>query len=163
MLAVLFIPNRPLRTTIDLKPQGEQAVPVEDSDVQGETAVDMQKDEARTDTADTTEIAPVTAPVGKHEAAEGSAPFDGLSTDARDRLLSLLLPKPAETLDALEEAEVLRAEVAELQQELDSKMLSFDAVCERLRRLGLSEDQIARVLGDVHVPDVHSRFDASHN
>ncbi|MBM7415992.1 EmrB/QacA subfamily drug resistance transporter [Rhodococcus sp. PvP016] len=163
VLAVLFIPNRPLRTTIDLKPQGEQAVPVEGSDVQGETAVDMQKDEARTDAADTTEIAPVTAPVGKHEAAEGSAPFDGLSTDARDRLLSLLLPKPAETLDALEEAEVLRAEVADLQQELDSKMLSFDAVCERLRRLGLSEDQIARVLGDVHVPDVHSRFDASHN
>ena len=167
VLAVLFIPNRPLRTTIDLKAESASAVQpdaqgtpdVDAAAVPTATTVRPAPDEAlpgesRHDAGST----PRTAPTGRHEAAPGQAPFDGLSTDARDRLLSLLLPRPTETLEALEEAEALRAEVAELQQRLDAKMLGFDAACERLRRLGLSEDQIARVLGDVHVPDDAGRY-----
>ncbi len=170
VLAVLFIPNRPLRTTIDLKAESASAV---QPDAQGTPDVDAVAVPTATTTVPTaTTVRPApdealpgesrhdagSAPSGRHEAAAGQAPFDGLSTDARDRLLSLLLPRPTETLEALEEAEALRAEVAELQQRLDAKMLGFDAACERLRRLGLSEDQIARVLGDVHVPDDAGRY-----
>ncbi|RRQ27052.1 MFS transporter [Rhodococcus sp. Eu-32] len=140
LLAVLFIPNRPLRKTIDIA-----QAPAADEEV----AEIPSFGEARE------YLAPERDIVGRHEAPAGSAPFEGLSTDARDRLLNLLLPEPKDTLQALDEAEAIRAEVVALQQELDAKMLDFDAVCERLRRLGLSEDQIARVLGDAHIPDPH--------
>ncbi|GGF97752.1 MFS transporter [Rhodococcoides trifolii] len=140
VLAVALIPNRPLRKTIDLASEMPAAPADEASEVQLKWVSDDDKD----------------AVSGRHEAHDGQEPFAGLSTDARDRLLALLLPEPKETLEALEEAESIRSEVVALQQELDAKMLDFDAVCERLRRLGLSEDQIARVLGDNHVPDTHN-------
>ncbi|MGA9870440.1 MAG: MDR family MFS transporter [Rhodococcus sp. (in: high G+C Gram-positive bacteria)] len=148
LIAVVFIPNRPLRKTIDFAQapaEGEETIEVPSF---GNTREYLASEE----TADRNAV------TGKHEAPAGSAPFEGLSTDARDRLLNLLLPEPKDTLEALDEAEAIRAEVVALQQELDAKMLDFDAVCERLRRLGLSEGQIARVLGDAHVPDhfVHS-------
>ncbi|MET0197226.1 MFS transporter [Rhodococcus sp. RS1C4] len=143
LLAVIMIPNRPLRKTIDFA----------QAPVEGEETIEVPS------FGDTREyVAAELDGTGRHEAPAGSAPFEGLSTDARDRLLNLLLPEPKDTLEALDEAEAIRAEVVALQQELDAKMLDFDAVCERLRRLGLSEDQIARVLGDAHVPDPHQHY-----
>jgi EmrB/QacA subfamily drug resistance transporter len=146
LLAVVLIPNRPLRKTIDFA-----QAPVEGE----ETAEIPSFGNTREYVAAEVDEESV---VGRHEAPAGSAPFEGLSTDARDRLLNLLLPEPKDTLEALDEAEAIRAEVIALQQELDAKMLDFDAVCERLRRLGLSENQIARVLGDAHVPDPHQHY-----
>ncbi|MFC8177391.1 MFS transporter [Rhodococcus sp. 14-2470-1b] len=144
LIAVILIPNRPLRKTIDFA----------QAPVEGEETIEIPS------FGDTREyVAAELDGTGRHEAPSGSAPFEGLSTDARDRLLNLLLPEPKDTLEALDEAEAIRAEVVALQQELDAKMLDFDAVCERLRRLGLSEDQIARVLGDAHVPENHTRPD----
>ncbi|MGB7363406.1 MAG: MDR family MFS transporter [Rhodococcus sp. (in: high G+C Gram-positive bacteria)] len=148
VLAVLFIPNRPLRTTIDITPEADSAADV--------TATEASDADFTTENSDS-------VPTGKHEAADGSAPFDGLSTDARDRLLALLLPEPEDTLEALEEAEVLRNEVADLQLALDAKMLSVEAVCERLRGFGLSDGQIARVLGDVRVPEARTRLSSANN
>jgi EmrB/QacA subfamily drug resistance transporter len=140
LLAVILIPNRPLRKTIDIA----------QAPVEGEEVAEIPS------FGNTREyLAPEGGVAGRHEAPAGSAPFEGLSTDARDRLLNLLLPEPEDTLQALDEAEAIRAQVVALQQELDAKMLDFDAVCERLRRLGLSEEQIARVLGDSHIPDPH--------
>ncbi|WP_338887605.1 MDR family MFS transporter [Rhodococcus sovatensis] len=147
LIAVVFIPNRPLRKTIDFAQapaEGEQAAEIPSFGKDREY-VAAELDEPK-------------KVVGRHEAPAGSAPFEGLSTDARDRLLNLLLPEPKDTLEALDQAEAIRSEVVALQHELDAKMLDFDAVCERLRRLGLSENQIARVLGDAHVPDPHQQF-----
>ncbi|MFI8569098.1 MDR family MFS transporter [Rhodococcus sp. NPDC078407] len=151
LIAVIFIPNRPLRQTIDIAstpPAGP---------------VDETKDQLAEIPSSSATEEYVTAGYqgeyeGRHEAQPGQRPFEGLSTDARDRLLSLLLPEPTDTLAALDEAETIRAEVVALQQELDAKMIDFDAVCERLRRLGLSEDQIARVLGDNHIPDSRNHY-----
>jgi EmrB/QacA subfamily drug resistance transporter len=156
VLAVVLIPNRPLRKTIDLAsemPAGsdEQVAQDQNSDVALKWV--SAEDTVSRDVEDTVSR---DGAAGRHEAHDGQEPFAGLSTDARDRLLALLLPEPKQTLEALEEAESIRSEVIALQQELDAKMLDFDAVCERLRRLGLSEDQIARVLGDNHVPDIHN-------
>ena len=151
LIAVVLIPNRPLRKTIDFAQapaEGEETIEIPSfGNTREYLAAEVDEDVRSEDTI-----------VGRHEAPAGSAPFEGLSTDARDRLLNLLLPEPKDTLQALDEAEAIRAEVVALQQELDAKMLDFDAVCERLRRLGLSEDQIARVLGDAHVPDPHQHY-----
>lgn len=157
LIAVVLIPNRPLRKTIDL---AQAPAPVADNET---TQLDDAARLSETDEHLTSDSSPQTQDrriTGRHEATAGSAPFEGLSTDARDRLLNLLLPEPTDTLAALDEAETIRAEVRNLQQELDAKMLDFDAVCERLRRLGLTENQIARVLGDAHVPDhyVHAEL-----
>lgn len=143
LIAVTLIPNRPLRKTIDFAQAPEPGEEVAEIPSFGNAReyVAAEIDEHSV--------------IGRHEAPSGSAPFEGLSTDARDRLLNLLLPEPKDTLEALDEAEAIRGEVVALQQELDAKMLDFDAVCERLRRLGLSEEQIARVLGDAHVPENH--------
>lgn len=149
LVAVLLIPNRPLRQTIDIAQAPEP----------GEQTAEIPSfGTAREYLAPEVDEHDVT---GRHEAPAGSVPFAGLSVDARDRLLNLLLPEPKGTLEALDEAEAIRAQVVTLQQELDAKMLDFDAVCERLRRLGLSEDQIARVLGDSHIPDPHQNFVSS--
>lgn len=149
LIAVLFIPNRPLRQTIDIAEAPEP----------GEQAAEIPSfGTAREYLAPEVDEFDVT---GRHEAPAGSVPFAGLSVDARDRLLNLLLPEPKGTLEALDEAEAIRAQVLTLQQELDAKMLDFDAVCERLRRLGLTEDQIARVLGDNHIPDPHQNYVSS--
>lgn len=157
LIAVIFIPNRPLRQTIDIATTPAQGPKDEPQDQLAEIPSfgDTQKyvsaeREAEYDAHRRVE--------GRHEAQPGQRPFEGLSTDARDRLLALLLPEPKDTLAALDEAETIRAEVIELQQELDAKMLDFDAVCERLRRLGLSEQQIARVLGDNHIPDSRNHY-----
>ncbi|WP_256990899.1 MDR family MFS transporter [Rhodococcus sp. 06-235-1A] len=162
LIAVIFIPNRPLRQTIDIASTPATG-PVDESkdqlaeipsfgatqeyvstDYETEYEADRRFESSRVE--------------GRHEAQPGQRPFEGLSTDARDRLLALLLPEPKDTLAALDEAETIRAEVVALQQELDAKMIDFDAVCERLRRLGLSEDQIARVLGDSHIPDSRNHY-----
>nr|WP_037174856.1 MDR family MFS transporter [Rhodococcus fascians] len=162
LIAVIFIPNRPLRQTIDIASTPATG-PVDESkdqfaeipsfgatqeyvstDYETEYEADRRIESRRIE--------------GRHEAQPGQRPFEGLSTDARDRLLALLLPEPKDTLAALDEAETIRAEVVALQQELDAKMIDFDAVCERLRRLGLSEEQIARVLGDNHIPDSRNHY-----
>ncbi|MDV6302880.1 MDR family MFS transporter [Rhodococcus cerastii] len=157
LIAVIFIPNRPLRQTIDIAtapaqgPKGEPQDQLAEIPSFGDTQEYVSAErEAEYDAHRRAE--------GRHEAQPGQRPFEGLSTDARDRLLALLLPEPKDTLAALDEAETIRAEVIELQQELDAKMLDFDAVCERLRRLGLSEQQIARVLGDNHIPDSRNHY-----
>ncbi|KZF04141.1 MFS transporter, partial [Rhodococcus sp. EPR-157] len=147
LIAVVFIPDRPLRKTIDFAQgpaEGEQTAEI--------PSFGKDREYVAAELDEPNEV------IGRHEAPAGSAPFEGLSTDARDRLLNILLPEPKDTLEALDEAEAIRSEVVALQTELDAKMLDFDAVCERLRRLGLSEDQIARVLGDAHVPDPHQHF-----
>ena len=147
LIAVVFIPDRPLRKTIDFAQgpaEGEQTAEI--------PSFGKDREYVAAEVDEPNEV------IGRHEAPAGSAPFEGLSTDARDRLLNILLPEPKDTLEALDEAEAIRSEVVALQTELDAKMLDFDAVCERLRRLGLSEDQIARVLGDAHVPDPHQHF-----
>ncbi|WP_032366714.1 MDR family MFS transporter [Rhodococcoides fascians] len=177
LIAVVFIPNRPLRKTIDITSAPAQG-PVADLDKTDLDQNDLDGDaqaqpERREQLAEIPSFGATQDYVGaqygnerrferrnegRHEAQPGQRPFDGLSTDARDRLLTLLLPQPEDTLTALDEAEAIRAEVIELQQELDAKMLDFDAVCERLRRLGLSEQQVARVLGDNHIPDSHNHY-----
>jgi hypothetical protein len=177
LIAVVFIPNRPLRKTIDIASAPAQG-PVADLDKTDLDQNDLDADaqaqpERREQLAEIPSFGATQDYVGaqygnerrferrnegRHEAQPGQRPFDGLSTDARDRLLSLLLPQPEDTLTALDEAEAIRAEVIELQQELDAKMLDFDAACERLRRLGLSEQQVARVLGDNHIPDSHNHY-----
>ncbi len=149
LIAVLLIPNRPLRQTIDIAQAPEP----------GEQAAEIPSfGAAREYLAPEVEEHDVS---GRHEAPAGSVPFEGLSVDARDRLLALLLPEPQDTLEALDEAETIRAQVVTLQQQLDAKVLDFDAVCERLRRFGLTEDQIARVLGDSHNPDPHQNYVSS--
>ncbi|MCZ4517087.1 MFS transporter [Rhodococcus ruber] len=167
LIAVIFIPNRPLRQTIDIASTPATG-PVDESkdqfaeipsfgatqeyvstDYETEYEADRRIESGRIESRRIE---------GRHEAQPGQRPFEGLSTDARDRLLSLLLPEPKDTLAALDEAETIRAEVVALQQELDAKMIDFDAVCERLRRLGLSEEQIARVLGDNHIPDSRNHY-----
>lgn len=164
LIAVIFIPNRPLRKTIDMAAAG----PVDDStDHSTDEAAEIPSfgKEQEYIAAQPPRLVPAPRFVesgqnldnaGKHEAPAGREPFEGLSADARDRLLALLLPEPKPTLAALEEAETIRAEVVVLQHELDAKMLDLDAVCERLRRLGLSEGQVARVLGDSHIPDTRN-------
>lgn len=171
LIAVIFIPNRPLRQTIDIASTPAQG-PVADVD-KPELESSAQQPERGEQLAEIPSFGATQDYVGaeygnerrferrnegRHEAQPGQRPFDGLSTDARDRLLALLLPQPEDTLTALDEAEAIRAEVIELQQELDAKMLDFDAVCERLRRLGLSEQQVARVLGDNHIPDSRNHY-----
>nr|WP_296771484.1 MDR family MFS transporter [Rhodococcus sp. (in: high G+C Gram-positive bacteria)] len=151
LIAVVLIPNRPLRKTIDFA-----QAPVEGEEVAEIPSFGSAREYLAPEVDG--DIADQDHSLGRHEAPAGSAPFEGLSTDARDRLLNLLLPEPEDTLAALDEAEAIRGEVLALQQELDAKMLDFDAVCERLRRLGLSENQIARVLGDSHVPDPHQQY-----
>ncbi|OZE82774.1 MFS transporter [Rhodococcus sp. 15-649-2-2] len=162
LIAVIFIPNRPLRQTIDIASTPATG-PVDESKDQfaeipsfGATQEYVSTDyETEYETDRRIESRRIE---GRHEAQPGQRPFEGLSTDARDRLLALLLPEPKDTLAALDEAETIRAEVVALQQELDAKMIDFDAVCERLRRLGLSEEQIARVLGDNHIPDSRNHY-----
>ncbi|WP_249305211.1 MDR family MFS transporter [Rhodococcus sp. 14-2483-1-1] len=162
LIAVIFIPNRPLRQTIDIASTPATG-PVDESKDQfaeipsfGATQEYVSTDyETEYETDRRIESGRIE---GRHEAQPGQRPFEGLSTDARDRLLALLLPEPKDTLAALDEAETIRAEVVALQQELDAKMIDFDAVCERLRRLGLSEEQIARVLGDNHIPDSRNHY-----
>ncbi|WP_256993468.1 MDR family MFS transporter [Rhodococcus sp. 06-418-5] len=158
LIAVVFIPNRPLRQTIDIASTPAQGPKDEPQDQLAEipsfgATQDYVSAEYETDRRFEAGRAE-----GRHEAQPGQRPFEGLSTDARDRLLALLLPEPKDTLAALDEAETIRAEVIALQQELDARMLDFDAVCERLRRLGLSEQQIARVLGDNHIPDSRNHY-----
>ncbi|MBY4131225.1 MFS transporter [Rhodococcus fascians] len=187
LIAVIFIPNRPLRQTIDIASTPATG-PVDQSHDQlaeipslGATqeyvSADYDTDRGTTTDRSLADDRGIADDLsfdndprvdsnriggrhieGRHEAQPGQRPFEGLSTDARDRLLTLLLPEPKDTLTALDEAEAIRAEVIELQQELDAKMLDFDAVCERLRRLGLSEQQVARVLGDNHIPDSHNHY-----
>lgn len=163
LVAVAFIPNRPLRKTIDMA-----SSPVGPVDGPADQLAEIPSYGATQDVvpADYESTHIEIAHEGRHEAKPGHEPFEGLSTDARDRLLALLLPEPADTLAALKEAESIRAQVIALQHDLDAKMLDFDAVCERLRRLGLSEQQVARVLGDNHIPDsrnhyVHTALNAS--
>ncbi|QCB49539.1 MFS transporter [Rhodococcus sp. PAMC28707] len=149
LIAVLLIPNRPLRQTIDIAqaPEpGEQSAEIPSFGAAREYLVSEVEERDVS---------------GRHEAPAGSVPFEGLSVDARDRLLALLLPEPQDTLEALDEAETIRAQVVTLQQQLDAEVLDFDAVCERLRRFGLTEDQIARVLGDSHNPDPHQNYVSS--
>ncbi|MGF0310848.1 MDR family MFS transporter [Rhodococcus sp. IEGM1428] len=167
LIAVIFIPNRPLRQTIDIASTPATG-PVEESKDQfaeipsfGATQEYVSTDyETEYESDRRIESGRIKSRriEGRHEAQPGQRPFEGLSTDARDRLLALLLPEPKDTLAALDEAETIRAEVVALQQELDAKMIDFDAVCERLRRLGLSEEQIARVLGDNHIPDSRNHY-----
>nr|WP_254925507.1 MULTISPECIES: MDR family MFS transporter [unclassified Rhodococcus (in: high G+C Gram-positive bacteria)] len=167
LIAVIFIPNRPLRQTIDIASTPATG-PVDESKDQfaempsfGATQEYVSTDyETEYETDRRIESGRIESRriEGRHEAQPGQRPFEGLSTDARDRLLALLLPEPKDTLAALDEAETIRAEVVALQQELDAKMIDFDAVCERLRRLGLSEEQIARVLGDNHIPDSRNHY-----
>ncbi|MDJ0394368.1 MDR family MFS transporter [Rhodococcus sp. G-MC3] len=152
LIAVVFIPNRPLRRTIDVAQAPVEGEELAEIPSFGHTQEYLAPVLDNHDKVDNHNVDSDHA-LGRHEAPAGSAPFAGLSTDARDRLLNLLLPEPEDTLAALDEAEAIRVEVIALQQELDTKMLDFDAVCERLRRLGLSEEQIARVLGDSHVPE----------
>lgn len=167
LIAVIFIPNRPLRQTIDIASTPATG-PVDETKDQyaeipsfGATQEYVSTDyetEYETDRRIESDRIESRRIEGRHEAQPGQRPFEGLSTDARDRLLALLLPEPKDTLAALDEAETIRAEVVALQQELDAKMIDFDAVCERLRRLGLSEEQIARVLGDNHIPDSRNHY-----
>lgn len=143
LIAVILIPNRPLRRTIDLSSEQEpvqepEYAPVPDYALESDTA-------------------PIPSPdvrSGRHEApADQHQPFAGLSADARDRLLSMLLPQPERTLEAIDEAEKIRDEVNRLRNDLNAKLVEFDEVWDRLRELGLSEDQVAGVLGGGHVTD----------
>ncbi len=65
----------------------------------------------------------------------------------------MLLPQPEQTLEAIDEAEKIRDEVNRLRNDLNAKLVEFDAVWDRLRELGLSEEQVAGVLGGGHVTD----------
>src|SRR5574340_1110938 len=199
LIAVVLIPNRPLRQTIDVTPTED---PMSDDPAQQSSSRGW---EVPSDTTDRTTAMPAFAEAdpaplyddrqfddgrfdderfdngrfddgrfddepargrvsvtGRHQAAAGQQPFEGLSPDARDRLLALLLPEPEATLDALAEAEAIRNEVHRLQQDLDAKLLDLQEVCERLRRLGLSDEQVARVLGDTHVPDLGNSVLTAH-
>ncbi|ORI25086.1 MDR family MFS transporter [Rhodococcus sp. 1168] len=149
LIAVLLIPNRPLRQTIDIAQAPEP----------GEQPAEIPSfGTAREYLAPEIDERDVS---GRHEAPTGSVPVAGLSVDDRDRLLTLLLPEPKGALEALDQAATIRAQVVALQQELDTKMLDFDAVCERLRHLGLTEDQISRVRGEGHIPDPHLDYVSS--
>lgn len=168
LVAIAFIPNRPLRQTIDITPTED---PMGDDPARRPSTGGW---DTPSDTTDVTTAMPAfveaePAPyygdeqdgrgraldvAGKHQAPPGQQPFEGLSPDARDRLLALLLPEPEQTLDALAEAESIRNEILRLQQDVDAKLLDLQEVCERLRQLGLSDGQVARVLGDVHIPDL---------
>jgi EmrB/QacA subfamily drug resistance transporter len=142
LLAVILLPNRPLRRTIDLSSDQD---PVQEPDYA------MAAD--RASESDTTPIPSADSRGGRHEAPADQQPFAGLSADARDRLLSLLLPQPEQTLEAIDEAEKIRDEVNRLRNDLNAKLIEFDAVWDRLRDLGLSEDQVAGVLGGTPVTD----------
>ncbi|GAA4481093.1 MDR family MFS transporter [Rhodococcus olei] len=148
LIAVLLLPNRPLRRTIDLPSEQEPVEPdysaVSDLDWEQE----FGPDRSYAPGPDTAPIGSAEWGRGRHQApADQQQPFAELSADARDRLLTMLLPKPEETLEAIDEAERIRDEVNRLRDDLNAKLVEFDAVWDRLRELGLSEDQVAGVLG----------------
>ncbi|MBA8959274.1 EmrB/QacA subfamily drug resistance transporter [Rhodococcus percolatus] len=143
LIAVILLPNRPLRRTIDLSSEQE---PVQEPEYAPVPEYALEPDTAPIQSSDVRG--------GRHEApADQRQPFAGLSADARDRLLSMLLPQPERTLEAIDEAEKIRDEVNRLRTDLNAKLVEFDAVWDRLRELGLSEEQVAGVLGGGHVTD----------
>ncbi|EKT77513.1 major facilitator superfamily multidrug transporter [Rhodococcus opacus M213] len=143
LIAVILLPNRPLRRTIDLSSEQE---PVQEPEYAPVPEYALEPDTAPIQSSDVRG--------GRHEApADQRQPFAGLSADARDRLLSMLLPQPERTLEAIDEAEKIRDEVNRLRNDLNAKLVEFDAVWDRLRELGLSEEQVAGVLGGGHVTD----------
>ncbi|MFC9557054.1 ABC transporter permease [Rhodococcus sp. NPDC056960] len=143
----IALPHRPLRHTID--PPSEPTQPPDHSAVSDldflEQEFTAEQDAAPTGSAEWGRA--------RHQApADQQQPFAGLSADARDRLLTMLLPTPEETLAAIDEAERIRNEVNRLRDDLNATLVDFDTVWDRLRELGLSEHQVAGVLGDGHVP-----------
>ncbi|MFD9669064.1 ABC transporter permease [Rhodococcus sp. NPDC059968] len=144
----IALPNRPLRRTIDLPSE-----PTQVPDYSAVSDLDLALLEQEfTAGQDPAPIGSAEWGLGRHQApADQQQPFAGLSADARDRLLTMLLPKPEETLEAIDEAERIRNEVNRLRDDLNAKLVEFDAVWDRLRELGLSEDQVAGVLGGGHV------------
>ncbi|MEV0945358.1 MDR family MFS transporter [Rhodococcus sp. NPDC049939] len=137
LVAVLLLPNRPLRRTIDLSDEQESVREPDYASV----------DDYATD--------PDTAPIRSAEihsrrnqaSANQRELVTRLSTDARDRLLAVLQTRPGQIMEAIEEAEMILDEVSRLRDEIDAGLIEVDVACGRLRELGLSEEQVARVLG----------------
>ncbi|MFZ2174933.1 MAG: MDR family MFS transporter [Rhodococcus sp. (in: high G+C Gram-positive bacteria)] len=152
LLAVIVLPNRPLRRTIDLStdrdPLSDPDYAVVPNDASGLEIDSTTTEDSGTEPSDSNE-----SRNGKHEAPADHQPFAGLSTDARDRLLAMLLPEPEATLEAIDEAGEIRDEVSRLRHALNAKLVELDAVWDRLRELGLSEEQVAGVLGGGHMSD----------
>jgi hypothetical protein len=142
----IALPDRPRRRTVD-PPSGPTEQPV----CSAVSDLDFLEQEF-TAGQDPAPLGSAEWGLGRHQApADQQQPFAGLSADARDRLLTMLLPEPGETLEAIDEAEKIRDEVNRLRDDLNATLVEFDAVWDRLRELGLSEDQVAGVLGGGHV------------
>ncbi|WP_072689861.1 MDR family MFS transporter [Rhodococcus marinonascens] len=137
LIAVVLLPNRPLRRTIDMSSEQEPArepdyASVSDYALEPDTAA-IRWSEIR---------------VGRHHApADQHEAFAGLSADARARLLTMLPPRSGQTMEAIDEAQMILDEANRLRNDLDTKLVEFDAVWDQLRELGLSEEQVADMLG----------------
>jgi hypothetical protein len=71
-----------------------------------------------------------------------------IEEEALERLTAVLMPDPAEAVTAVMTADRARAEMQLLQSQLDGRRREYDGALRRLRELGLSDEQISRILGE---------------
>ena len=138
LVAVLFIKEVPLRTTVGREPEAAPvAVPATAATTATPAAtVDRPSPRPRTAVAPAEPVGvaaaePVAARAPRHAAAEDGA--------ERDRLLSVLLPRPQEALDALDEVERAARDIEDARGRLASSV-------HRLRNAGFGQRQIEGLL-----------------
>ncbi len=71
-----------------------------------------------------------------------------IEEEALERLTAVLMPDPDEAVTAVMTADRARAEMQRLQSQLDGRRREYDGALRRLRELGLSDQQISRILGE---------------
>jgi EmrB/QacA subfamily drug resistance transporter len=71
-----------------------------------------------------------------------------IEEEALERLTAVLMPDPAEAVTAVMTADRARAEMQLLQSQLDGRRREYDGALRRLHELGLSDQQISRILGE---------------
>jgi EmrB/QacA subfamily drug resistance transporter len=130
LVAVLFIKEVPLRTTVGTTPEPE-AAPV---------AVSTTADPSPRPRVDTVRELPAAPAVVERAPRHAVRTEDADPSDTtRDRLLSVLLPRPQEALAALDEAERAVRDLADARGRLDSSV-------HRLRTAGFGQQQIDGLL-----------------
>jgi EmrB/QacA subfamily drug resistance transporter len=157
LVAVLLIREVPLRTTVGRAPEptGPDTTAATAVDIEaGERAVDAstdgvawRSDADRMDTGRPDTGRPDTGrpdaprPVERMTVAAGAR--HGSRTEARDRLLAVLLPRPQEALRALDDIEAAQRDLRATRDRLDASLA-------RLRAIGLDEHQLGQVVDTRH-------------
>ncbi|MHA6785648.1 MFS transporter [Pseudonocardia saturnea] len=126
LVAVLLIREVPLRTTVG--PAPEPTGP----DTTGPDTTGPDTTPSYAGRAD--------APRPAERTTVAAGPHHGSRTEARDRLLAVLLPRPQEALRALDDIEAAQRDLRATRDRLDASLA-------RLRAIGLDERQLGRVVG----------------